>query len=49
MFGMSRRDFVGRLLGAAAISAFPPVTRAVGGLPEAHNVFVPYQFPKDFF
>ena len=48
MFGMSRRDFVGSLLGAAAVSAFPVSARGFGALPEAHNVFVPYQFPKNF-
>jgi beta-glucosidase len=45
--GFSRRDFLGGLLGAAAVSAFPR-SRLLAGLPQAHNVFVPYQFPKDF-
>jgi len=47
-FGMSRRDFLGGLIGAAAVSSLPASARAFGGFPEAHNVFVPYQFPKDF-
>ena len=47
--GISRRDFLGSLLGAAAVSTLPSVTRAFGAMPEVHNAFVPYQFPKDFF
>jgi beta-glucosidase len=48
IFGMSRRDFVGSLLGAAAVSALPASSRVLAAFPEAHNVFVPYQFPRDF-
>jgi len=46
--GMSRRDFIGGVLGAAAIGAVPVSARSLGAFPEAQNVFVPYQFPKDF-
>ena len=48
MFGVSRRDFLGGLLGAAAVSSLPASTRSFGTFPQANNVFVPYQFPKDF-
>jgi len=48
MSGMSRRDFVGSLLGAAAISAFPAARSVLAASATAQNVFVPYQFPKDF-
>jgi beta-glucosidase len=48
IFGMSRRDFVGSLLGAAAVSALPASSGVLAAFPEARNVFVPYQFPKDF-
>jgi beta-glucosidase len=48
-YGMSRRDFTGGLLGAAAVSTLPFSAYAFPGFPEAHNIFVPYQFPKDFF
>ncbi|MGB9447722.1 MAG: GH1 family beta-glucosidase [Candidatus Acidiferrum sp.] len=47
-FGISRRDFLGGLVGAAAISSFPGSARMLGAFPEAHNVFAPYQFPKEF-
>jgi beta-glucosidase len=46
--GMPRRDFLGGLLGAAAIGALPVPARAFGGFAPPPNVFVPYQFPKDF-
>jgi beta-glucosidase len=48
LLGMNRRDFLGGLLGAAAVSSVPASARAFGGVFSAHNVFVPYQFPKDF-
>jgi beta-glucosidase len=48
LFGISRRDFLGGLIGAAAIGSVPASARMLGGFPEAHNVFAPYQFPKDF-
>jgi len=47
-FGISRRDFLGGMIGAAAIGTLPGVGRALGAFPGAQNVFVPYQFPKDF-
>jgi beta-glucosidase len=48
-FGMSRRDFLGALIGTAAVGAFPASARVFGSVPDPHNVFVPCQFPKDFF
>lgn len=48
MFGMTRREFLGAVIGAAAVSSLPASARAFDGFPTAHNVFVPYQFPKDF-
>jgi len=48
MLGVSRRDFLGGLLGAAAVSSLPASARSYASFPQAHNVFVPYQFPKDF-
>jgi len=48
MLGVSRRDFLGGLVGAAAVSSLPASARAFASFPEAHNVFVPYQFPKGF-
>lgn len=47
--GITRRDFLGTLLGAAAVSAFPASARAFGSAPGAHNLFVPHQFSKDFY
>jgi len=47
-FGMSRRGFLGGLIGAAAVTSLPGSARAFGSFPGIHNVFVPYQFPKDF-
>ncbi len=47
-YGISRRDFLGGWMGAAAIGALPVSARMLGGFPQAHNIFVPYQFPKDF-
>jgi beta-glucosidase len=46
--GFSRREFVGGLFGAAAISAFPVSGNWMGGVPGTANTFVPFQFPKDF-
>ncbi len=46
--GMSRRDFLGGMIGVAAVSSLPGSARIPGGFPEAHNLFVPFQFPKDF-
>jgi beta-glucosidase len=48
MFGVSRREFLGSLLGAAAVSAIQPSACALTVFSEADNVFVPYQFAKDF-
>jgi beta-glucosidase len=46
--GFSRREFLGALLGAAAVSSLPVSARALVGLPDTPNVFVPCQFPKNF-
>jgi beta-glucosidase len=48
MYGFPRRDFLGGLLGAAAVSSVPASARGFRSLPSAPNTFVPYQFPKDF-
>ena len=48
IFGISRREFLGGMIGVAAVSSLPGAGRMFGAFPEAHNVFVPYQFPKDF-
>jgi len=48
MFGMTRRDFLGGMIGVAAISSLPASARVLAGSPGTHNVFVPFQFPKDF-
>src|ERR1700739_4293852 len=48
MFSMYRREFLGGLIGAAAVSSLHASSSAFGVFPEPHNVFVPYQFPKDF-
>jgi beta-glucosidase len=50
-FGLSRREFLGRLsglMGAAAVVGLPGSAHALGGFPQGHNIFVPYQFPRDF-
>lgn len=46
--GFSRREFLGGLLGAAVVGSLPVSARALARLPNAPNVFVAYQFPKDF-
>ena len=46
--GCSRREFLGGLIGAAAVSAFPNPAFTLGGTAQTANAFVPYQFPKDF-
>src|SRR6201993_3836792 len=45
---MSRRGFLGGVIGAAAVNSLPGSARLFGSFPEARNVFVPYQFPKGF-
>ena len=47
-FGFSRRDFLGGLLGTAAIGTFPVSIRAMARAAFPANQFVPFQFPKDF-
>ena len=46
--GCSRREFLGGLIGAAAVSAVPGAAFAFPSAAQTANVFVPYQFPKDF-
>jgi len=46
--GFSRREFLGGLIGAAAVSAFPNPAFSFGGTAQTAKAFVPYQFPKDF-
>jgi len=45
--GFSRREFLGGLLAAAA-NSLPFARHALADLPDTHNIFAPYQFPKDF-
>ena len=47
-YGMSRRDFLGGVIGMAVASALPGAARTLPATEGAHNVFVPYQFPRDF-
>jgi beta-glucosidase len=47
-FGFPRRDFLGGLIGVAALSTLPACARPLGSFPESQNLFVPCQFPKDF-
>jgi beta-glucosidase len=49
MFGVSRREFLGGLFGAAAASSLPASASVFGAFPETRNTFIPHQFPKDFF
>ena len=44
----SRREFLGGLIGAAAVGAVPRAAFAFPSGAQAANAFVPYQFPKDF-
>ena len=46
--GCSRREFLGGLIGAAAVSAVPGAAFAFPSAAQTANAFVPYQFPKDF-
>jgi beta-glucosidase len=46
-FAMSRRDFVGAMMGATVVSSLPGVSRGFG-FASRPNTFVPYQFPSDF-
>jgi len=46
--GCSRREFLGGLIGAAAVSALPNAAVAFPSAAQTANAFVPYQFPKDF-
>jgi beta-glucosidase len=46
--GLSRRDFLGGMIGVAAVSSLPAFARIPGAFAEAHNLFVPFQFPKNF-
>jgi len=47
MFGISRREFLGGMIGAAAVTSLPASARLLAGLPASPNTFVPYQFPKN--
>src|SRR3974377_2283967 len=46
--GCSRREFLGGLIGAAAVSAFPNPAFSFGGTAQTAKAFRPYQCPKDF-
>jgi beta-glucosidase len=46
--GVSRRGFLGGVIGAVAVSSLSASARYLGSLSETPHAFVPYQFPKDF-
>ena len=48
LHGCSRREFLGGLIGAAAVSAVPSGAFVFPSAAQTANAFVPYQFPKDF-
>jgi beta-glucosidase len=48
MPGFSRRGFLGGMIGAAAVTSLPAFGRSFGSFAESPNVFIPYQFPKNF-
>src|SRR5271165_940013 len=45
---LSRREFLGGMIGAVALNALPASTRGFGGLTETAHPFEACQFPKDF-
>src|SRR6516162_235663 len=45
--GISRREFMGGMIGVVAVSSFPASARDM--LSETATPFAPYQFPKDFY
>ncbi len=45
---LSRREFLGGMIGAVALNALPASARGFGGLTETAHPFAAYQFPKDF-
>ncbi len=47
-FGITRREFMGGMIGAVAVSSLPATARGLGLYADAPTPFAPYQFPKDF-
>ncbi|MGB2625783.1 MAG: GH1 family beta-glucosidase [Candidatus Acidiferrum sp.] len=47
-FGITRREFMGGMIGAVAVSSLPASARGLGLFADAPTPFAPYQFPKDF-
>jgi beta-glucosidase len=45
---LSRREFLGGMIGAVALNALPGSAGGFGGVAETAHPFVAYQFPKDF-
>jgi beta-glucosidase len=45
---LSRREFLGGMVGAVALNALPGSVRGFGGVAETTHPFVAYQFPKGF-
>src|SRR5271165_2145777 len=46
--GISRREFVGGMIGATALSSLPPSARGLGMVADTATPFAPVQFPKGF-
>ena len=45
---LSRREFLGGMIGAVALNGLPGSAFGLGGIAEKAHPFVAYQFPKDF-
>jgi beta-glucosidase len=46
--GISRREFMGGMIGAVALSSMPAAARGLDLIPDTPTPFAPFQFPKDF-
>src|SRR5271166_7175809 len=46
--GISRREFVGGMIGVTALSSLPPSARGLGMVADTATPFAPVQFPKGF-
>ena len=45
---LSRREFLGGMIGAVALNGLPGSAFGLGGIAGKAHPFVAYQFPKDF-
>jgi hypothetical protein len=45
---LSRREFLGGMIGAVALNGLPGSAFGLGGIAEKAHPFVAYQFPRDF-